>query len=103
MRKKGPSLWRSTRLSKRMPTAERDDHLESQSAGPQATEGQRAMDRRNGSSRETMLTGTSKVTLDIPRDRAGTFAPKLIARYQRRFPEFEPPDRVDGRAGHDGA
>lgn len=26
-----------------------------------------------------MLTGTSKVTLDIPHDRAGTFDPKLIA------------------------
>ena len=37
----------------------------------------------------TVLTGTSKVTLDIPRDRAGTFDPQLIARYQRRFPDFD--------------
>jgi putative transposase len=36
-----------------------------------------------------MLTGTSKVTLDVPRDRAGTFDPKLIAKYQRRFPDFD--------------
>ena len=36
-----------------------------------------------------MLTGTSKVTLDTPRDRAATFDPKLIARYQRRFPDFD--------------
>ena len=36
-----------------------------------------------------MLTGTSKVTLDIPRDRDGSFAPKLIAKYQRRFPDFD--------------
>ena len=69
-------------LSERMLSAELDDHLESESA-----EG--AMNRRNGSSRKTMLTGTSKVTLDIPRDRAGTFDPKLIARYQRRFPDFD--------------
>jgi putative transposase len=69
-------------LSERMLTAELEDHLESESA-----EG--AMNRRNGSSRKTMLTGTSKVTLDIPRDRAGTFDPKLIARYQRRFPDFD--------------
>lgn len=27
--------------------------------------------------------------LDIPRDRAGTFDPQLIARYQRRFPGFD--------------
>jgi transposase-like protein len=32
-----------------------------------------------------MLTGSSKLTLDIPRDRLGTFDPKLIAKYQRRF------------------
>ena len=25
----------------------------------------------------------------IPRDRAGTFDPKLIAKYQRRFPDFD--------------
>lgn len=44
---------------------------------------------RNGASQKTMLTGTSKVTLDIPRDRNGTFDPKLIAKYQRRFPDFD--------------
>ncbi len=69
-------------LSERMLSAELDEHLESQGA-----EG--AMNRRNGTSRKTMLTGTSKVTLDIPRDRAGTFDPKLIAKYQRRFPDFD--------------
>lgn len=69
-------------LSERMLSAELDDHLESGGA-----EG--AINRRNGSSRKTMLTGTSKVTLDVPRDRAGTFDPKLIAKYQRRFPDFD--------------
>ena len=69
-------------LSERMLSAELDAHLESEGA-----EG--AMNRRNGSSRKTMLTGTSKVTLDVPRDRAGTFDPKLIAKYQRRFPDFD--------------
>lgn len=69
-------------LCERMLSAEMDDHLENGSA-----EG--AINRRNGSSRKTMLTGTSKVTLDVPRDRAGTFDPKLIAKYQRRFPDFD--------------
>ena len=69
-------------LSERMLAVELDDHLESESA-----EG--AINRRNGSSPKTMLTGTSKVTLDVPRDRAGTFDPKLIAKYQRRFPDFD--------------
>jgi putative transposase len=27
------------------------------------------------------------MTLSVPRDRAGTFDPKLIAKYQRRFPD----------------
>lgn len=36
-----------------------------------------------------MLTGPSKVALTIPRDPAGTFDPKLIAKYQRRFPDFD--------------
>lgn len=74
-------------LSERMLTAELDDQLESESA-----EG--AINRRNGSSRKTMLTGTSKVTLDVPRDRAGTFDPKLIAKYQRRFPDFDDSGRI---------
>ena len=44
-----------------MLSAELDDHLENEGA-----EG--AINRRNGSSKKTMLTGTSKVTLDVPRD-----------------------------------
>ena len=42
-----------------------------------------------GHSKKSVLTGTSKMTLSIPRDRAGTFDPKLIAKYQRRFPDFD--------------
>ncbi len=30
-----------------------------------------------------------RVRLGIPRDRAGTFDPQLIAKYQRRFPDFD--------------
>ncbi|VFU07838.1 transposase (fragment) [Methylocella tundrae] len=36
-----------------------------------------------------MITETSKLDIRIPRDREGTFDPKLIARYQRRFPGFD--------------
>jgi len=36
-----------------------------------------------------VLTETSKLDLRIPRDREGTFDPKLIQRYQRRFPGFD--------------
>ncbi len=69
-------------LAERMLSAELDDHLEGEGAAG-------VINRRNGSSQKTVLTGASKVTLDIPRDRAGTFDPKLIAKYQRRFPDFD--------------
>lgn len=69
-------------LSERMLAAELDDHLEAETEAG-------AVNRRNGSSKKTVLTGSSKVTLDIPRDRSGTFDPKLIAKYQRRFPDFD--------------
>src|SRR3546814_907707 len=69
-------------LSERMLAAELDDHLESEAEAGGGN-------RRNGTSQKTMLTGSSKVTLNIPRDRSGTFDPKLIAKYQRRFPDFD--------------
>lgn len=54
--------------------AELDEHLddEREAGGP--------ANRRNGVSKKSVLTGTSKMTLSIPRDRAGTFDPKLVAK-----------------------
>lgn len=69
-------------LSERILNAELDEPL-----GEERSEGR--INRRNGVSKKTVLTGTSKMTLDIPRDRSGTFDPKLIARHQRRFPDFD--------------
>jgi putative transposase len=69
-------------LSERILNAELDEHLDDDQAGER-------INRRNGSSPKTVLTGTSKLTLDIPRDRAGSFEPALIAKYQRRFPDFD--------------
>ena len=69
-------------LSERVLNAELDEHL----AGDRE-DGK--VNRRNGASKKTVLTGTSKMTVSIPRDRAGTFDPKLIAKYQRRFPDFD--------------
>tara|TARA_R100000750_G_scaffold61082_1_gene51295 strand:- start:1606 stop:2160 length:555 start_codon:yes stop_codon:yes gene_type:complete len=45
--------------------------------------------RRNGSSQKAVTTDSGKVVLYIPRDRNGTFDPLLIAKYPRRFPEFD--------------
>jgi putative transposase len=69
-------------LAERVLNAELDDHLDHDAA-----EGSR--NRRNGYSKKTVLTETAKIDVRIPRDREGTFDPKLIQRYQRRFPGFD--------------
>ena len=66
-------------LSERILNTELDEHLDAD-----GVEGK--PNHRNGYSKKSVLTGTSKMTLSVPRDRAGTFDPKLIAKYQRRFP-----------------
>lgn len=69
-------------LSERILNAEIDDHLADESAAA-------GSNHRNGYSSKSVLTGTSKMRVSVPRDRAGTFDPKLIAKYQRRFPDFD--------------
>jgi putative transposase len=44
---------------------------------------------RNGSSGKTVLTDDGRLVLDVPRDRAGTFEPRLIAKHERRFTGFD--------------
>src|SRR5579863_3739388 len=83
-------------LAERVLNAELDDHLDNEAA-----EGSR--NRRNGSSKKTVLTETAKIDVRIPRDRDGTFDPKLIQRYQRRFSRLRRQDRVDVRARDDNA
>ena len=69
-------------LSERILNAEIDAHLDGEEAEGKGN-------HRNGYSKKSVLTGTSKMTLSVPRDWAGTFDPKLIAKYQRRFPDFD--------------
>ena len=69
-------------LSERILNAEIDEHLDGDGGEAKGNHG-------NGYSKKSVLTGTSKMTLSVPRDRAGTFDPKLIAKYQRRFPDFD--------------
>ena len=80
-------------LSERILNTEFDEHLGSESEKGSGN-------HRIGASKKSMLTGTSKVTLDIPRDRSGTFDPQLIEKYQRRFPEFD--DKIPDSALADG-
>jgi transposase-like protein len=48
-----------------------------------------AGNNRNGYGRKTVVTDTGKIEIEVPRDRAGSFDPQLIAKYQRRFPGFD--------------
>jgi transposase-like protein len=44
---------------------------------------------RNGTTPKTVLTDTGPLALDIPRDRASTFAPQLVPKGVRRLPGFD--------------
>jgi transposase-like protein len=44
---------------------------------------------RNGSTPKTVVTDDDTVTLEIPRDRAGTFEPQLVPKHVRRLPGFD--------------
>ena len=69
-------------LAERVLNAELDHHLANES-----DDGRR--NHRNGYSKKSVLTDTGKLEIEVPRDRAGTFDPQLIAKYQRRFPGFD--------------
>jgi transposase-like protein len=45
--------------------------------------------RRNGRSPKTVKGDQGEVTINTPRDRAGTFEPQLIEKHQRRVPGFD--------------
>ncbi len=69
-------------LAERALNAEMDHHLE-------AGEPDGRPNARNGCGGKTVLTGTGKLALQIPRDRLASFDPQLTAKYQRRFPGLD--------------
>jgi putative transposase len=48
-----------------------------------------AGNQRNGSTPKTLLTEHGPVAIDTPRDREGSFEPKLVRKRQRRFEGFD--------------
>ena len=44
---------------------------------------------RNGTTPKTVITDDGSLPLEIPRDRAGTFAPQLVPKTVRRLPGFD--------------
>ena len=50
---------------------------------------QSATNHRNGKSGKTVLTDDGPLRIEVPRDRAGEFEPKLIGKHERRFTGFD--------------
>jgi putative transposase len=73
-------------LVERALQAEMTDHLGYE---PGAPEGQGSGNSRNGAGKKTLRTDQGEVTVEVPRDRNGTFEPKLVKKHQRSFKGFD--------------
>src|ERR671939_2100763 len=69
-------------LAERALNAEMDHHLDRGEADGRPNS-------RNGYGRKTVLTDTSRIEIEVPRDRLARFDPQLIAKYRRRLPGFD--------------
>jgi putative transposase len=56
---------------------------------PHAADGKGTGNSRNGRSEKTIHTDSGSVEIEVPRDRAGTFDPKLVRKRQRRLEGFD--------------
>jgi putative transposase len=66
--------------------AELTEHLGYEKGDPA---GRGSGNSRNGTSSKTLLTEDGEVEIAVPRDRGGTFEPKLVAKGQTRFDGFD--------------
>ena len=73
-------------LAERILGAELTHHL---GYGPGEAKPEEQANHRNGTTMKTVLTGDDALTLAIPRDRAGTFAPQLMPKHVRGLPGFD--------------
>jgi putative transposase len=71
-------------LVERALAAELTDHLGHEPGGRVAHG-----NARNGTSEKTLTTDQGEVPIEVPRDRAGSFEPKLVKKHQRRFTGFD--------------
>ena len=66
-------------VAERALNAEMELHLESEA-------GAAAGNHRNGYNHKRVLSESSKIELDVPRERRGSFEPQLVPRYARGLP-----------------
>jgi putative transposase len=74
------------RLMERALEGELTEHLGYEKHAP---EGRNSGNSRNGRTSKRVKTGTREIELEVPRDREGTFEPKLVPKGQRRLPGFD--------------
>ncbi len=74
------------KMTERMLQAEMTDHLGYEK---HVAKGHNNGNSRNGTSSKTLKGEKDNISIDIPRDRAGNFDPKLIRKYQTRWPDFD--------------
>lgn len=74
------------RLMERVLEGELTEHL---GYGKHAPEGRNGSNSRNGRSRKRVRTGTRDLEIEVPRDRDGSFDPRLVRKGQRRLPGFD--------------
>ncbi|WP_425357473.1 IS256 family transposase [Leadbettera azotonutricia] len=73
------------KLLSRVMNAEMDEHLGYEK---NSNAGDNSGDSRNGYSEKTVLTENQSAVIQVPRDRNGTFEPKILPKHQRRLPIF---------------
>ena len=73
-------------LMERMLEAEMSAHLGYE---PNEVEGRGTGNSRNGHSSKTVQTDTGPVDIRVPRDRRGSFAPKIVPKHRRRLEGFD--------------
>jgi transposase-like protein len=74
------------RLVERALEGEMTDHLGYEK---RASEGRDRGNSRNGKTSKRVKTGDSEVEIEVPRDREGSFEPKLVPKGRRRLPGFD--------------
>ena len=74
------------RVLERAMNAELTDHLGYEKHDPA---GYNSGNSRNGATSKTLLGNFGALELETPRDRCGTFEPKIVAKGQRRFTGFD--------------
>jgi putative transposase len=73
-------------LVERMLAGEMNHHLGYEKHAP---DGYGSGNSRNGKSRKTLKGESGEMTIEVPRDRNGTFEPKLVEKHQTRFEGFD--------------